>query len=99
MLQLVLYLCSEEPDMPEIEHPVKRRRLSGSVRPPEEPRVWDVGVRISNANRHHREQTVANAEPSTAPSFHASPRPHVRRRTGIHIGQAQETLSFLCGNL
>ena len=78
MLQLVLYLCSEEPDMPEIEHPVKRRRLSGSVRPPEEPRVWDVGVRISNAIRRHRELTVENAEPSSAPGSHASPRPHVR---------------------
>ena len=27
MLQLLLYLCSEEPDMPQIEHPQKRRRI------------------------------------------------------------------------
>ena len=32
MLQLLLYLCSEEPDMPQIEHPQKRRTFSGGVR-------------------------------------------------------------------
>ncbi len=79
MLQLLLYLCSDEPDMPEIEHPQKRRTLSGRVRPPAEPRVWDVGVRISNVIRRSRENGVQyqydeNEEPGT----HASPRPHVR---------------------
>ena len=79
MLQLLLYLCSDEPDMPEIEHPQKRKTLSGRVRPPEEPRVWDVGVRISNVIRRCRESGVSyrydeNAEPGS----HASPRPHVR---------------------
>jgi len=44
-----LYLCSEEPDMPQIEHPQKRRTISGGVRSPKEPQVWDVGVRVSNA--------------------------------------------------
>ena len=39
MLQLLLYLCCDAPDMPEIEHPQKRRRLSGSVRAPEGARV------------------------------------------------------------
>ena len=43
MLQLLLYLCSDEPDMPKIEYPRKRKMLSGHVRLPEEPRVWDVG--------------------------------------------------------
>lgn len=79
MLQLLLYLSSDEPDMPDIEHPEKRRTLSGRVRPPEEPRVWDVGVRISNVIRRCRENGVSyryddNAEPGS----HASPRPHVR---------------------
>ncbi len=79
MLQLLFYLCSDEPDMPEIEHPQKRRTLSGGVRAPGEPRVWDVGVRISNIIRKYRNgssgyQRDENAEPGT----HASPRPHVR---------------------
>ena len=79
MLQLLFYLCSDEPDMPEIEHPQKRRTLSGGVRAPGEPRVWDVGVRISNVIRKYRNgsagyQRDENAEPGT----HASPRPHVR---------------------
>lgn len=81
MIQLLLYICSDEPDMPEIEHPQKRKRLSGGVRAPEEPRVWDVGVRISAAIRRF------NGRPSAAPAAlvdgaapgsHASPRPHVR---------------------
>ena len=51
MLQLLLYLCSEEPDMPAVEHPSTRRTLSGGVRSPESPRLWDVGVRIGAALR------------------------------------------------
>ena len=81
MLQLLLYLCSEKPDMPEIEHPQHRRRLSGSVRSPEAPRVWDVGVRVSTAiRRFNGKATVAtdNRESGAAPGSHASPRPHVR---------------------
>ena len=79
MLQLLLYLCSDEPDMPEIEHPVKRKTLSGRVRAPEEPRVWDVGVRISNVIRRYRESSVSyRYDDSTELGSHASPRPHVR---------------------
>ena len=79
MLQLLLYLCSDEPDMPEIEHPVKRKTLSGRVRAPEEPRVWDVGVRISNVIRRYRENSVSyRYDDSTELGSHASPRPHVR---------------------
>ena len=81
MLQLLLYLCSEEPDMPEIEHPQQRRRLSGGVRSPEAPRVWDVGVRVSAAIRRFNGRTTVateNREIGAAPGSHASPRPHVR---------------------
>ena len=80
MLQLLLYLCSDEPDMPEIEHPQKRRRLSGSVRSPEAPRVWDVGVRISTAIRNYRAGEVKRlwVEAEGEGHGHASPRPHVR---------------------
>ena len=81
MIQLLLYICSEEPDMPEIEHPQKRRRLSGGVRAPEEPRVWDVGVRISAAIRRFNflpKAAPVGIENDAAARSHASPRPHVR---------------------
>lgn len=79
MLQLLLYLCSDEPDMPEIEHPSKRKTLSGRVRAPEEPKVWDVGVRISNVIRRYRNgETSYRYENDKEPGSHASPRPHVR---------------------
>ena len=79
MLQLLFYLCSDEPDMPEIEHPQKRRTLSGGVRAPEEPRVWDVGVRISNVIRRYK-NSGGSSQPAEGyePGSHASPRPHVR---------------------
>ncbi len=66
MLQLMLYLCSEEPDLPEIEHPQKWQTLCGSVRPPQEPRVWDVGVRISHLIRSYRGTAPAAMSISTA---------------------------------
>ena len=81
MLQLLLYLCSEEPDLPEIEHPRNRRTYSGRVRPPEEPRVWDVGVRISGVIRNYRDQQSDMAKDNsnrTESGSHASPRPHIR---------------------
>jgi len=78
MLQLLLYICSDEPDMPEIEHPQRRRRLSGGVRAPEAPRVWDVGVRVSAAIRRFNGKAPVATESGAASSGHASPRPHVR---------------------
>ncbi len=79
MLQLLLYLCSDEPDMPEIEHPQYRKTLSGHVRTPEEPRVWDVGVRISNVMRKYRNGGAnGGVNNNVEPGSHASPRPHVR---------------------
>lgn len=78
MLQLLLYLCSDEPDMPEIEHPQMRRMASGRVRAPDEARVWDVGVRISAAMRKHRAHESGSMEWNGENVAHASPRPHVR---------------------
>ena len=79
MLQLLLYLCSEEPDMPQIEHPQKRRTFSGGVRSPKEPQVWDVGVRVSNAIRNYKNhERSAEKELSSVQGAHSSPRPHVR---------------------
>ena len=79
MLQLLLYLCSEEPDMPQIEHPQKRRTFSGGVRSPKEPQVWDVGVRVSNAIRNYKNhERSAEKEMPSVQGAHSSPRPHVR---------------------
>ena len=79
MLQLLLYLCSEEPDMPQIEHPQKRRTISGGVRSPKEPQVWDVGVRVSNAIRNYKNhERTAEKEMASVQGVHSSPRPHVR---------------------
>ena len=78
MLQLLLYICSDEPDMPEIEPPQRRRRLSGGVRPPEAPRVWDVGVRVSAAIRRFSSRASDNPDSRVVSGAHASPRPHVR---------------------
>lgn len=80
ILQLLLYLCSNEPDMPEIEHPSKRRCISGSIRGPKEPRVWDVGVRIASVIRKYRQRHDDNdmERRIVANGGHVSPRPHVR---------------------
>ncbi|MBR0391750.1 MAG: hypothetical protein IJK38_05460 [Oscillospiraceae bacterium] len=75
MLQLLLYLCSEEPDIPTIQHPSARRTFSGTVRSPREPQVWDVGVRVS---RFIREYTSSSNASEYRGGSHASPRPHIR---------------------
>ena len=77
MLQLLLYLCSDEPDMPEIERP--RRTVCGGARPAEVPRVWDIGVRVSQAMRSYRRQGSRDGtSESVGQGSHASPRPHIR---------------------
>ena len=65
--------------MPQIEHPQKRWTISGGVRSPKEPQVWDVGVRVSNAiwNYKNHERT-AEKEMASVQGAHSSPRPHVR---------------------
>lgn len=83
MLQLLLYLCSEEPDMPAIEHPRNRRTLSGGVRSPESPQLWDVGVRIGAALRKaesvHSIGFLDGADSDGGShSGHARPRAHIR---------------------
>lgn len=81
LLQLVLYLCSDEPDMPRVQHPRERMRASGAVDAPREPRIWDVGVRIGAAIRGY-----AVAQPSGSDAgTHASPRPHMRRAHWHHF--------------
>lgn len=95
MLQLLLYLCSDEPDMPPIEHPQKRKSASGRVYPPDEPKVWDVGVRISNVIRGYRHETTLNerAETTSEQSHAARVRMSVPH-TGIPTGRGRATLCF-----
>ena len=79
MLQLLLYLCSEEPDMPAIEHPRHRQTLSGGVRCPAEPQTWDVGVRIAAALRRASAFTEeSEISEHRVGGTHARPRPHIR---------------------
>jgi hypothetical protein len=84
MLSLLLYLCSESPELsrrgepgaPANPQPVHTRRSGWRVFPVDAPREWGVGVRIGAALRaaYAREQTGGNAAPA---GHHV--RPHVRR--------------------
>lgn len=84
LLALVLYLCSEAPDVtrrgqpgvPANPEPVRTRRDGWKLFPADGPREWDVGVRIGAALRaaYAREQTGGKA---VATGRHV--RPHVRR--------------------
>ena len=80
MLQLLLYLCSEEPDIPEIQHPRYRRKISGGYQAPKEAQVWDVGVRIASVIRKYKDRkaNLDNNEMIICEGNHMSPRPHVR---------------------
>lgn len=73
MVQLLLYLCSEEPDMPEIEHPDKRRTFSGGVRAPADPQAWNVGIRIGAALKKAAASSVASPTATTVDSLSESP--------------------------
>lgn len=84
MLSLLLYLCSDAPDltrrgwpdMPGNPEPVRTRRAGWRLFPADGHREWDVGVRIGAALRaaYAREETGGEA---SAPGRHV--RPHVRR--------------------
>lgn len=79
MLTLLLYLCSEEPDIndfkpatPTIKYFGKNPRLISS----KEPMVWDVGIRIGAALDFSRteDSSLRNTNESNMPV-----RPHIRR--------------------
>lgn len=82
-VQLVLYLCAENLDMPKRpQHPKKKLRKSGQVDVPRQPKKWDVGQRIGTSIRKYRntkEYEITDENQNNAPGSHASPRPHVRR--------------------
>ena len=84
LVQLVLYLCAENIDMPRVpSHPNTRVRRSGQVDVVRTPRTWDVGVRIGATIRKYRNEEARRA--GTAQSKRESPRPHIRRAHWHHF--------------
>lgn len=84
-LQLVLYLCAENADIPQIRHPNTRVRMSGQVDVARETHVWNVGERIGAAIRTHRNQEQSAEDIRHEKRTHASPRAHVRRAHWHHF--------------
>ncbi|MDF1554424.1 MAG: hypothetical protein P1P84_15240 [Deferrisomatales bacterium] len=82
MVSLLLYLCSEEPDVRDgrgsqrlPRRPVPTRTKKGlRLFPPNEPTVWETGFRLGAALRQ-----AASGERSEGAAERAGPRPHIRR--------------------
>lgn len=83
LLQLVLYLCADNADMPPVRHPASRARPSGMIDAPKEPKVWIVGARIGAEIRKFRSKTIRSNENSYG--THTSPRPHLRAAHWHHF--------------
>jgi hypothetical protein len=80
VLGLLLYLCSEAPEIDGSGHPgnpaPKRTKEGWRLFAADQSRTWDVGVRIGAALRLAREEP-RSGEPGGG--SHAGPRPHLRR--------------------
>lgn len=79
--QLVLYLCSKQPDLRQTKKPVKRSAVvHDSYR---EVRQWDVGIRYGNAIRSYQKKIEEDSHNDdyaiTKRKSHAPMRPHIRR--------------------
>lgn len=88
IIQLVLYLCAENIDIPRTpKHPNTRVRMSGQVDVPREPRFWDIGERIGTTIRKYRneEAQATLSEQEKTPDTQASTRPHIRRAHWHHF--------------
>ncbi len=87
LLQLILYLCAENIDMPmKPAHPLSRATKSGRIDAPKKPNVWIVGERIGNTIRKYRNYEAQNtALTTTTQADHLSPRPHIRRAHWHHF--------------
>jgi len=86
LLQLVLYLCAENIDIPMLPaHPRTRVRMSGQVDIAREPHTWTVGMRIGTSIRKYRKEVEMNTHDDSLQGNHASPRPHVRRAHWHHF--------------
>jgi len=85
-INLLLYLCSEKPDLPD-DTELRTRRSRDTYGNPKRAAQWDVGTRIGAALRAATEREAAtessddedDTENSAAKKSHASPRPHMRR--------------------
>lgn len=74
VLPLILYLCSDRPDLPN-QPPTRRTKADGRLVPPPAPLIWDVGLRIGAALRRARQDRDAG----DSSAGHGSPRrPHMR---------------------
>lgn len=104
-VQLVLYLCADNTDIPiRPQHPKTRVRLSGQVDVVKEPRIWTVGERVGAAIRKYQETQTHRkdfAETQRMRKAHASPRGHIRRAhwhsfwTGPRNGERKLILHWL----
>jgi len=76
-VNLLLYLCSEKPDMPD-DTELKTRRSRESNGNPKRAATWEIGTRIGAALRKAMDaQAKDETEPNGRP--HSTPRPHMRR--------------------
>ena len=79
IVSLLLYLCSDEPDIeghvPGVsqQRPAAKKTKKGwRLFPPDKPKIWDAGKETSEILRQ-----ATTGQPR--PDGHASPRPHIRR--------------------
>jgi hypothetical protein len=76
-INLLLYLCSEKPEIPD-DTELQTRRSRDSYGNTKRAAVWEVGTRIGAALRKAIEPD-AESETISDKSSHSSPRPHMRR--------------------
>ena len=78
-VNLILYLCSEKPDMPD-DTELKTRRSRDSYGNPKRAATWEVGTRIGAALRKAiNAEDESEEKPTTNGQSHSTPRPHLRR--------------------
>jgi len=81
-INLLLYLCSEKPDMPDVTE-LHARRSRNSYGIPKRAAQWEVGTRIGAALRKAIKAEVKNKilsnEFETSETSRSTPRPHMRR--------------------
>lgn len=97
LLQLLLYLCADNADMPvRPEHPSTRTRMSGQVDVPRDVRLWTVGERIGAGIRRYRNEHAQQQDDGAESAvrkdgFRHGPRPHVRRAHWHHFWTGPKT--------
>jgi hypothetical protein len=83
LVSLLLYLCSEEPDvrdgagsrrLPRRPAPIRTKK-GPRLFPPDEPTVWETGFRLGAALR----QAASEDRSEASSAERAGPRPHIRR--------------------